>query len=100
MKILQYSSNPFGGVILSSKDIPPDSNDFLNLIKFSIEEWRKENFKVVWLELDLKKSDLVPIAVSLGFEYHHCTSEYLQLTYSIVKDSFLILSTNAFIFPL
>lgn len=89
MKILQYSSNPFGGVILSSNDIPLSSDDFLDSMKFSIEEWEKENFKVVWLELDLNRSDLVPIAVSLGFEYHHCTSEYLMLTYSIVKGSFI-----------
>jgi len=89
MKILQHSSNPFGGVILSSKDIPLSSDDFFNTIKFSIDEWRKENYKVVWLELDLKRSQLVPIAVSLGFEYHHCTSKDLMLTYSIVKDSFI-----------
>ena len=89
MKILQYSSNPFGGVILSSSDIPLSSDDFLDTMKFSIEEWNKENFKVVWLELDLNRSALVPIAVSLGFEYHHCTPEYLMLTYSIVKGSFI-----------
>ena len=89
MKILPYSSNPFGGVILSSNDIPLSSDDFLDTIKFSIQEWEKENFKVVWLELDLNRSALVPIAVNLGFKYHHCTSEYLMLTYSIVKDSFI-----------
>ena len=89
MKILQFSSNPFGGVILSSQDIPVDSGDFLNSMKFSISQWEKQNFKVVWLELDLKRVDLVPIAIHLGFEFHHCTSEYLQLTYSIVKDSFI-----------
>ena len=42
MKILQYSSNPFGGVILSSNDIPLSTDDFLDTMKFSIEEWEKK----------------------------------------------------------
>ena len=46
MKILQYSSNPFGGVILSSSDIPLSSDDFLDTMKFSIEEWEKVNNEI------------------------------------------------------
>ncbi|KAF8412446.1 hypothetical protein HHK36_000410 [Tetracentron sinense] len=39
--------------------------------------------KGVWLKLPLERSELVPIAVKEGFEYHHAERGYLMLTYWI-----------------
>ncbi|TKY55484.1 Nudix hydrolase 8 [Spatholobus suberectus] len=39
--------------------------------------------KGIWLKLPLEQSDLVPIAVKEGFQYHHAEPGYVMLTYWI-----------------
>nr|AFK40129.1 unknown [Lotus japonicus] len=50
--------------------------------------------KGIWLKLPLEKSDLVPIAVKEGFQYHHAEPGYVMLTYWIPEGP-CMLPSNA-----
>lgn len=41
--------------------------------------WKSDDRKGVWLRIPITSSSLIPIAVSHGFWFHHCGSEYLLL---------------------
>ncbi|XP_020976308.1 nudix hydrolase 8 isoform X3 [Arachis ipaensis] len=39
--------------------------------------------KGIWLKLPIEKSDLVPVSIKEGFQYHHAEPGYVMLTYWI-----------------
>ena len=75
-----YSTNPFGGVIITPDALTNSREEFQRLLVSSLASWRSQDYKVVWLQLALDRAALVPIAVDYGFVYHHTTDEYLMLT--------------------
>ncbi|MCH94870.1 nudix hydrolase 8-like, partial [Trifolium medium] len=56
---------------------------FASMLCLSLSHWKKKGKKGVWLKLPLEQSDLVPIAVKEGFQYHHAEPGYVMLTYWI-----------------
>ena len=89
MESLAFSPNQFGGVVTDAEGLPEDPSEFRRLLRSSLDAWTSEGFKVVWLEIPLAKSALVPIAAEAGFEYHHAESEYVLMTLQLVEGSYI-----------
>ena len=89
MESLVFSPNQFGGVVTDAEGLPDDPSEFRRLLRSSLDAWTSEGFKVVWLEIPLAKSALVPIAAEAGFEYHHAESEYVLMTLQLVEGSYI-----------
>ena len=89
MESLVFSPNQFGGVVTDSDALPEDPSEFRRLLRSSLDAWTSEGYKVVWLEIPLGKSALVPIAAEAGFEYHHAESEYVLMTLQLVQGSYI-----------
>ena len=81
--------NQFGGVIVESDSLEPNAEDFKAQLDQAIDLWRREGIKVVWLRLEREQVDLVPVAVEMGFDYHHTEGNALQLTLRIDKKAFV-----------
>ena len=69
--ILLFSPNRFGGVVVDAAALPSGPAEFERRLGASLAAWGADGFKVVWLELPLAKSALLPAAARAGFEYHH-----------------------------
>jgi len=89
MAILESSTNPFKGVVPKPDALPEDPHTFDNVLQNSIIEWRSQGLLVIWLEIPLVKAALIPVATRCGFSFHHCSENYLMLTYSIIPNSFV-----------
>ena len=89
MESLAFSPNQFGGVVTDAEGLPEDPSEFRRLLRSSLDAWTSEGYKVVWLEIPLAKSALVPIAAEAGFEYHHAESEYVLMTLQLVEGSYI-----------
>ncbi|MBK35652.1 MAG: DNA mismatch repair protein MutT [Gemmatimonadetes bacterium] len=89
MDTLEYSTNPFGGAITDPAHLPDDSQQFEARLKSSIGAWTEEGLKVVWLEVPIAKSDLIPVAVQQGFTFHHSEDGYLMLTHQLETGAFV-----------
>lgn len=89
MPILVSETNPFGGRIVDPTGLPGDAAVFVRDLAESLEVWRAEGVKVVWLEIPIDLAPLVPHAVEAGFLYHHATEKSLQLTATIEADSYI-----------
>ncbi len=89
MDTLAFSTNPFGGVITDPAHLPDDPVDFDDRLRVSIQTWLGDDFKLVWLEVPIEKSSLIPIAVHHGFTFHHSHVDYLMLTHQLEHGAFI-----------
>lgn len=89
MEQIQYSTNPFGGIIINPQSLDSDPMNFSKHLGNSLQGWSAQGFKVAWLELPTEKAALVSEAIKLGFNYHHATEDYLMLTKRIEEGAFI-----------
>lgn len=82
-RVLHAFDDEYGGVIVDPERLPANPNAFVSILHASLSHWKKMGKKGVWLKLPVERSELVPIAVKEGFQYHHAERGYLMLTYWI-----------------
>lgn len=80
MATLEYTTNLFQGVVVKPDTLPLDLDEFQKRLVISLEIWRKERLQLVWLEVPIERSELIPIAVRENFIFHHSSNDYLMLT--------------------
>lgn len=89
MDLLDSERNPFDGRVVNLDDLPADTASFRSRLEYSIERWRAEGIRVVWLRLSLPLAAYVPVAVELGFVYHHADESAVELTLTLVDGSYI-----------
>nr|XP_010919693.1 nudix hydrolase 8 [Elaeis guineensis] len=88
--VLDAYEDEYGGIIIKSEGLPWNANIFASALQQSLSHWKVEGKKGIWLKLPLDRSELVPIAVKEGFEYHHAEQTYIMLTYWIPEGTCLL----------
>ncbi|MCI0813056.1 MAG: NUDIX domain-containing protein [Chloroflexi bacterium] len=89
MEVIDFNTNPFGGVVINHHALPEDPEQFRRQLHHSLEAWREDLHKVAWLEIPTPKAALVPVAVEAGFVYHHASEAYLMLTKQIMQGAYV-----------
>lgn len=89
MEVLEHTTNNFGGVILSPAGLPATVDEFQTRLHDSIDQWKAQESKLVWLEVPIQRSELIPVAVAMGFIFHHSTDNYLMLVHRLVASAFI-----------
>jgi 8-oxo-dGTP diphosphatase len=79
--------NKYDGVVVAPNSFPESSEVFERLLMESISEWKNQNIKVVWLEIPAQRCELIQVALSNGFEFHHCSSSKLMLTKRLITNA-------------
>lgn len=73
-KIDQYN-----GVEVTEDLAQLEPETFRRRLSCSLQQWKSDERRGVWLRLPIAQANLVPIATEAGFWYHHATAEYLLL---------------------
>ena len=89
METIGYTTNPFGGVIIDPQQLGGEVEGFAAQLEHSLEMWAKEEFRVVWFEVPIARSAFIPVAVDMGFTFHHSGEEYLMLTRRLEEGAFI-----------
>ncbi len=89
MELLNATSNPYKGIVIDSDELFKDVSTFQIRLAQSLDFWRQENYQVVWLEIPLEKSELIPVATAAGFVFHHSQEHYLLLVHRLVEGAFV-----------
>jgi mutator protein MutT len=89
MELLNSTPNPFGGIIPDPTMLPVDAQTFAPQLKHSLQTWTSDGYKLVWLEVPLQSADLVPVAASEGFTFHHADQEYVMMLKELEKGAFV-----------
>ena len=80
MQILEATPNRFQGIELDPAALPHDPEEFCTRLSASLQEWKREAFKVVWINIPIERAALIPVATQAGFTFHHSGTDYLLLT--------------------
>ena len=89
MEMLSGAENPFRGVMVDPAALPADPDVFAARLAASLEAWRAEGDRVVWLDVPILCADLIPVAVRQGFVFHHADAGGLVLTLQLTPDAFV-----------
>ncbi|XP_015961261.1 nudix hydrolase 8 [Arachis duranensis] len=83
LKVLEAYDDEYGGVVIDPDRLPTNPSVFARALNLSLSHWKKMGKKGIWLKLPIEKSDLVPVSIKEGFQYHHAEPGYVMLTYWI-----------------
>jgi 8-oxo-dGTP pyrophosphatase MutT (NUDIX family) len=89
MSVLDHTTNQFGGIIINPATLPDDSDAFQAQMQASLAQWKEEGNKLVWLEVPIDRSALIPIAVGMGFFFHHSSDSYLMTVLRLQPTAFI-----------
>ncbi|GBG77027.1 hypothetical protein CBR_g23353 [Chara braunii] len=78
--LLAFEGDLYDGVIIDPTCLPADRDVFLSRLRSSLGLWASQQRKGVWLKLPRENANLVPLAISEGFDYHHAELHYVMLT--------------------
>ncbi|MEM8859541.1 MAG: NUDIX domain-containing protein [Chloroflexota bacterium] len=83
---LEYRTNNYAAVIIDGTSLPTDAAVFASLLPQALDAWRADDFRSVWLEINIGQSHLIPIAVANHFEFHSTDPDALTLTLKLQPD--------------
>lgn len=89
VEVLASTVNAFRGVVPTPAALPEEPEVFRRQLLQSLHAWREEGLLVVWLEVPISRSALIPVAVETEFAFHHAGNDYLMLTYRLTEDAFI-----------
>mmetsp|Transcript_15572 Transcript_15572/g.30140 ORF Transcript_15572/g.30140 Transcript_15572/m.30140 type:complete len:300 (+) Transcript_15572:179-1078(+) len=80
-----------GGYAGLAKDVagqlaPVDPREFERDLWQSLQVWKREGRKGVWLRVGIGASELIPIAIQAGFKFHHAEPTYVMLAAWLPED--------------
>lgn len=89
MNALESTINDFDGVVIDPQQLPATTDEFRERLLYSLDVWREEGHQVVWLEVPIERSALIPVAVEAGLHFHHSGSDYLLLAHPLQPNAFI-----------
>jgi 8-oxo-dGTP pyrophosphatase MutT (NUDIX family) len=89
MKILEHTPDQFGGIIVDADQLPADPDQFADQLHFSMDTWRSEGRRLVWVDVTLGLSQLIPVATRVGFFFHHSNEQDVMLVCRLATDAFV-----------
>ena len=89
MEPIESTTNQFGGIIPKPEALNPDPGAFQTHLEHSVDWWKREKYRVAWLEVPIAKSQLIPVAVEKGFSFHHAAEDYLMLTKQLEAGAYI-----------
>src|SRR5258707_6276093 len=87
--LVTAEADQFGGVIVNPDALPPDPAEFAKRLDRSLETWRTDGKRLVWLGVPLARAALIPLAVKAGFFFHHSDEGDLMMVCRLVEGAFV-----------
>ncbi|KAK3415560.1 hypothetical protein EUGRSUZ_H01177 [Eucalyptus grandis] len=83
--VFSGKSDRFEGLTVEIKETM-DAETFTRCLRTSIDEWKKQGKKGIWINLPIEHVNLVESAVKEGFKIHHAEENYLMLTHWLAPE--------------
>ena len=80
-RLLRGVADVFGGMIVNRDSLPSSTDRFSEQLKRSLKHWKNEGKRGIWLTIPKEKVDMIPIAVSQGFDFHHAEKDHVVMTH-------------------
>ncbi|WP_368029002.1 NUDIX domain-containing protein [Arcobacter sp. s6] len=85
--------DPYNGITIDSQFLPKTKEEFELNLDFLIQTViHKRN--LIWIYIDIKKSDFIPIATKKGFFFHSCDEDYILLVKRVKENAIIPTAAN------
>jgi 8-oxo-dGTP diphosphatase len=85
--------DPYNGITIDSQFLPKTKGEFELNLDYLIEEVKNKR-NLIWIYIDIKKSDFIPIATRKGFFFHSCEEDYILLVKRIKENAIIPTAAN------
>jgi len=85
--------DPFNGITIDQKDLPDTKEEFEVNLDYLIDE-TKDRRNLIWIYIDIKNSDFIPIATSKGFFFHSCDEDYILVVKRLIPNAIIPTAAN------
>ena len=85
--------DPYNGITINTQSLPKTKEEFESNLDYLIQE---VNYKrnLIWIYIDIGKSDFIPIATKKGFFFHSCDENYILLVKRTIKNAIIPTAAN------
>jgi 8-oxo-dGTP pyrophosphatase MutT (NUDIX family) len=97
MDVLEHAPDMFGGIIVESAKLPADAETFAARLQTSLDAWRADGRRLVWIDVPIQLSELVPILTDAGFVFHHANEGDVMMVCRLVEDAFIPMHATHYI---
>jgi ADP-ribose pyrophosphatase YjhB (NUDIX family) len=87
--MLKVKKDLYNGLIIETKSIELSVSSFKISLQKLLEQAKKEQISLLWLDLTVKQNKHIAIALEMGFEFHNCEAKRTTLTYQVTKDAYI-----------
>jgi 8-oxo-dGTP pyrophosphatase MutT (NUDIX family) len=91
---IAHRVNRHGAVMPDPAALPADPVAFGSSLEASLSAWQAAGHRSVLLELPIASSVLIPVAVALGFVFHHSDAAVLTLLRSLTTEPVFVPSAT------
>ena len=85
--------DPYNGITIDSKDLTNDKNEFEINLDYLIEETENKR-NLIWIYIDIKRSEFIPIATKRSFVFHSCSETYVLLVKKLLPNAIVPTAAN------
>ncbi len=78
-KCLKNRSDAYNSRYINSEDLPASTQEFEQLLTITLEIFRNEKVKGVFLDVDIDRFEYIGIAKKFGFGFHHTNENILTM---------------------
>lgn len=88
--MLPYDVDRHGRIIPNPIHFANEPEAFKQQLAQNLTVWKKLKLPFIWLTLTEKQASLIPVAVSLGFCFHHTLDDTLNLVYRCDHEAYIL----------
>ncbi|GLJ35135.1 hypothetical protein SUGI_0707190 [Cryptomeria japonica] len=85
-EVLKAQEDRYDGVVVDIGNMQNDATRFAASLRASLSHWARQGKKGVWIKVPKGQAKLVPVAIEVGFWYHHAEPSYVMLVYWIPQS--------------
>ena len=85
--------DPYNGITIESDSLPKSAKEFEKNLDLLIKE-TLEKRNLIWIYIDISKSDFIPLATSKGFFFHTCDENYILLVKRLKENAIIPTAAN------
>jgi 8-oxo-dGTP diphosphatase len=85
--------DPYNGITIDQSSLPPFKDEFEINLDYLIEN-TKDRRNLIWIYIDIQRSDFIPIATSKGFIFHSCDEKYVLVVKRLITNAIIPTAAN------
>ena len=85
--------DPYNGITIDSKYLPNSKEEFELNLDFLIEEVENKR-NLIWIYIDINKSDFISIATKRGFKFHTCEENFVLVVKRLKENAIIPTASN------